>query len=189
MTALPGVIVAVAGLRGAHRLRQCKEHVSYPSMRTPRFACEGDSAFDEAGHVDKNYKVELYLLQAQQDIRRAATEALLIARSKRRLLLRGLVSCTYRPRSSVKPSSRVIRFPPVASPQAFVTPAAAGPFIENRTTARVPETDCIDAPRANRASAEAGLPRVLDTPDARPRRRMRRYRAWTDSTRAIVACT
>ena len=100
-----------------------------------------------------------------------------------------LASCTYGSRSSVKPSSQVIRFPLAASPQALAKPAAASAVTVSRMHAGYFGTGCTDGSRANRASAEGESPLAPDTPHAQPRRRMRRYRAWTDSTRSIVACT
>jgi hypothetical protein len=142
----------------------------------------------ERPHAVKNYKLELYLLQAGQAVGGTGTEVFLIAQSGACLTSR-LASCTSTVRTSVKPSSHIIRFPLATSPQALATPAAARSISGGQTSGRYPGTGCIDAPRANRASAEDELPRVLGRPDVQPQRRMRRYHAWTDSRRSIVACT
>ena len=91
--------------------------------------------------------------------------------------------------SSVKPSSRILRFPPATPPQALDRPAAAAAVTEGQTFGRYSETGYIDEPRASRASAEDELRRVPGRRDVQPGRCMRRYRAWPDSSRSIVACT
>ena len=98
----------------------------------------------------------------------------------------GLASCSFLTRSSMKPSSRLFRFPPATPPQ-VVRPAAA--VTEGQAFDRHSETGYIDEPQANRVSVEDELRRVPGRRDVQPGRCMRRYRACPDSSRSIVACT
>ena len=105
------------------------------------------------------------------------------------VLLRGSYLALWSARSSMKPSSQIFRFPPATPPQALDRPAAAAAVTEGQPFGRYSETGCIDEPRANRVSAEDELRRVPGRRDVQPGRCMRRYRAWPDSSRSIVACT
>jgi len=90
---------------------------------------------------------------------------------------------------ALKLSTHSIRFPPAPSPQAGTPPAATGAITASPQNAGAVETGYSDAARANRASAEDESLQATGTLDALPKRRIRRYRAWPDSMRAIVACT